>query len=52
MSKSSKVVGRGTAAPPPPIGLADASLEVVPVEEGGGAVLERSTQGRLELSLI
>ena len=37
MSKSSEVKGGGTAAPPPPpIGLVNASLEVVPVEEGGG----------------
>ena len=50
MLKSSKVDGGGTAAP---TGSADASPEVVPVEEGrGGAVPEGSTQGCLELPLI
>ena len=34
-SKSSKVDDGGTVAAPPPIGLVDASPEVVPVEEGG-----------------
>ena len=43
MSKSSKVDGGGTTATPPPTGSADASPEVVPVEEGGGEVSEDST---------
>ena len=52
MSKSSEVDGRGTAPPPPspPTGSADASPEVVPVEEGGGTELEGSTRGCLEFS--
>ena len=51
MSKLSEVDGGGTAVVATPIGSADASLEVVTVEEGGGAVLEVSTRGHLELSL-
>ena len=51
MSKSSKVDGGRTAPAPAPIGSADASPEVVPVEEGGDAVPEGSTRGHLELSL-
>ena len=35
MSKSSEVDGGGTSATAAPIGLAEASPEVVPVEEGG-----------------
>ena len=49
MSNSSEVDGGGTATL---TGSADASPKVVPVEEGGGAVPEGLTQGRLELSLI
>ena len=53
MSKSSKVDGGGTTVAVATLaGLADASPEVVPVDEGGGAVLEGSTRGRLELYLI
>ena len=52
MSKSSEVNGGGTTATTPPTRSADASPKVVPVEEGGGAVLEGSTRGHLELSLI
>ena len=53
MSKSSKADGGGTtAAAASSTGSADASPEVVPiVEEAGGAVLEGSTLGRLELGL-
>ena len=53
MSKSSEIDGGGTAATTSSfIGLVNASLEVVPVvEEGGGAVPEGSTLGRLELGL-
>ena len=43
ISKSFEVDGGGIAAPPPPTGSVDASPEAVPVEEGGGAVLEGST---------
>ena len=44
MTKSSEVDGGGTTvAVATPAGLADASPEVVPVEEGGGEVLEDST---------
>ena len=44
MSKSSEVEGRGPAVVTATTGSADASPEVVPVEEGGrGAVLESST---------
>ena len=43
MSKSSNVDGGGTAPAPAPTGSADASPEVVLVEEGGGAVPEGST---------
>ena len=46
MSKSFEVDGGGTAAVAAPTGLVDASPEVVPVEEGGGPVLEGSTRGR------
>ena len=52
MSKSSEVNGEGTVVAATPTGLADASPEVVPIEEGGSAVPEGSTQGRLEFSLI
>ena len=53
MSKSFEVEGGGTASAATPIGSTNASLEVVPVEEGrGGAVLEGSTLGHLKLSLI
>ena len=53
MSKSFEVdVGGIAAAAAAPTGLADASPEVVPIEEGGGVVPEGSTQGHLELSLI
>ena len=50
MSKSSEVEAGGTAvAAAAPIGLADASLEAIPVEEGGGGVVpEGLTLGRLE----
>ena len=52
MSKSSEVDGGGTGTAVAPTGSIDASLEVVPIEEGGGVVPEGSTQGHLELSLI
>ena len=52
MSKSSEVDGGGTAVAAAPTGSADASPEVVPVEEGGGAIPKGSSQGHLELSLI
>ena len=52
MSKSSEVGGGGTAVVVAPIGSIDTSLEVIPIEEGGGVVPNGSTQGRLELSLI
>ena len=53
MSKSSKVEGGGTAAAAALTGSADASLEVAPVEEGGGGTVpEGSTLRRLELYLI
>ena len=52
MSKSSEVDGEGTVVAAAPTRLADASPEVVPIEEGGSAVPEGSTQGRLEFSLI
>ena len=45
MSKSSEIDGGGTAA------ATNASLEVVLVEEEGGAVPDGSTRGHLELSL-
>ena len=52
MSKSSEVDGGGTAAVAL-IGSINASLEVVPVEEGGGGTIpEGSNLGHLELSLI
>ena len=51
MSKSSEVKGGGTATTVARTRSIDASPEVVPVEEGGGAVPEGSTLGRLELSL-
>ena len=50
MSKSSEVDGGGTSATAAPIGLAEASLEVVPIKEGGGVVPEDSTLGCVELS--
>ena len=43
MSKSSEVDGGRTTATAAPTGSADASPEVVPVEEGGGEVSEGST---------
>ena len=52
MSKSFKVDGGGIAAAVASTGLADTSLEVVPIEKEGVVVPEGSTQGRLELSLI
>ena len=52
MSKSSEVDGGGTGTAVAPTGSIGASLEVVPIEEGGGVVLKGSTQGHLELSLI
>ena len=52
MSKSSEVGDGGIVAAAEPIRSVDTSPEVVPVEEGGGAVPNGSTQGRLEPSLI
>ena len=40
ISKSSEVDGGGTTVVVVPLGSVEASLEVVPIEEGGGAVLE------------
>ena len=53
MSKSFEVDGGGTTvAVAAAAGSADASPKVVPIDEGGGAVLEVSTRGCLELYLI
>ena len=52
MSKTSEAYGGGIAAATASIGSVDALLEVIPIaEEGGGAVPEGSTLGRLELDL-
>ena len=52
MSKTFEADGGGTAAAATSTRSANASPEVVPVaEEGGGAVPEGSTLGRLELRL-
>ena len=52
MSKSFEVDGKGILAAVAPTGSVDALPEVVPIEEGGGAVPKGLTQGHLELSLI
>ena len=52
MSKSFEVDGKGILAAVAPTGSVDALPEVVPIEEGGGAVPKGLTQGHLKLSLI
>ena len=45
MSKSFEVDGGGTLAASTPTGSAEASPEVVPIEEGGGAVPKGQLKG-------
>ena len=45
MSKSPEVDGGGTTVAAAPTGSADASPEVVPIEEGGGAVPKGQLKG-------